>query len=294
MTGKEQNQTGSESLSLTTPPIALTIAGFDPSSGAGITADLKTFAAHGLYGISCATALTIQSTQGVRGVVALGAELVAETLACLQEDMTIAGIKIGMLGSAEVAGAVADFLAQTDVARSRIVLDPVLRSSSGAVLLEQAGLRVMRERLLGLVGWVTPNLDELAVLAAPDGVTRNTLPAAAHRLQAMAGGAGNGQLQIVVTGGHLDRPDDYYLEAGEEGGGREGRWIAGERVETSSTHGTGCAFSSALAAQLMQDCCGLEAVIAAKRYVTEALRSAYPVGKGRGPLHHLYRFSKTE
>ena len=268
--------------------IALTIAGFDPSSGAGITADLKTLAAQGLYGVSCATALTVQSTQGVKRTVGVDPGVVAETLACLAEDMEIAGIKIGMMGTAEVASAVAEFLMATRVPRSRVVLDPVLRSSSGAALLNQAGLQVMQERLLGLVGWITPNLEELAILtgAGREAATRGTLPDAAHSLRERARCAGNEELNVVVTGGHLERPDDYFLGAEQE----SGVWVRGERVDTTSTHGTGCAFSSALLAELLHGKVGVAAVQGAKQYVSEALGAAYPVGKGRGPMNHLYRF----
>jgi hydroxymethylpyrimidine/phosphomethylpyrimidine kinase len=269
------------------PRIALTIAGLDPSSGAGITADLKTFAAHDLYGICCATALTVQSTQGVKRTIAVEGGMVAETLGCLAEDMEIDGVKIGMLGTGDVANAVVEFLLHVKVPRSCVVLDPVLRSSSGAVLLDEAGLRVVQESLLGFIGWVTPNLDELSILAAVGNstATRETLPGAAHALREKARHFGNEELNVVVTGGHLERPDDYFLEAKRE----SGVWVGGERVETTSTHGTGCAFSSALLAQLLHGKVGVAAVSGAKQYVTEALRDAYPVGKGHGPMNHLYR-----
>jgi hydroxymethylpyrimidine/phosphomethylpyrimidine kinase len=264
-------------------PIVLTIAGFDPSSGAGITADLKTFAAHDLYGVSCITGLTIQSTQGVRRVVPLDPGLVSETLAYLAEDMAIAGIKIGMLASAPILHAVADFLAQRTVPRRHIVLDPVIRSSSGVPLLEEAGVHAIRERLLGQVGWITPNVAELAVLAGADTVSRESILAAARELRRASERAGNRELYIVATGGDLDQPDDFLLEPDGEGA-----WIEGTLVETTSTHGTGCAFSSALLSLLVQGCTGAAAVSGAKRYVAEALAAAYPVGQGRGPMDHFY------
>src|SRR5271168_1228465 len=137
-------------------PIALTIAGFDPSSGAGITADLKTFSAFGIYGVACISALTVQSTLGVRAVEPLPAVLVRQTLQCLAEDVEPSGIKIGMLGSSLVASEVASFLAARSgtIARERVVLDPVLRSSSGAHLLDLDGVGVLREMLLPRVGWI--------------------------------------------------------------------------------------------------------------------------------------------
>jgi hydroxymethylpyrimidine/phosphomethylpyrimidine kinase len=268
------------------PPVGLTIAGFDPGSGAGITADLKTFAAHGIYGVACISALTVQSTLGVRAVEPLSAMLVRQTLECLAEDVSLSGIKIGMLGSSAVVREVSSFLtAQSGtIPRERIVLDPVLRSTSGTALIDRDGLRVIREELLPRVGWITPNVDELAVLAGgiPD---REEVPAAAARLQAIAARLGNDALNVVVTGGHLSRPDDFLLTASGAG-----NWLAGEKIITNATHGTGCAFSSALLCELISGRSPEEAVAAAKAYVTEALRSAYPIGKGKGPMNHLFPF----
>jgi hydroxymethylpyrimidine/phosphomethylpyrimidine kinase len=263
-------------------PIALTIAGFDPSSGAGVTADLKAFAAHGIYGVACISALTVQSTLGVRSMEPLTPELVRQTLDCLAEDVSFAGVKIGMLGSSGVAREVASFLrART---QDRIVLDPVLSSSSGAPLIDPDGVRVIRQELLPRVGWITPNLDELAILT--DGpVTREEVVSAALRLKQIAARGGNEELNVVVTGGHLNRPDDFLLTA--EG---EQTWLQGEKIETSATHGTGCAFSSALLSALISGHEGVDAVAAAKVYVTEALRAAYPVGKGKGPMNHFFKF----
>src|ERR1700722_16811528 len=149
-----------------TKPVALTIAGFDPGSGAGITADLKTFAAHGIYGVACITALTVQSTLGVRAVEPLSVSLVRQTLDCLAEDVSLSGVKIGMLGSSAVAGEVVSFLTaqSANLARERIVLDPVLRSTSGTPLIDVNGVRIIREKLLHRVGWITPNTQELAIL----------------------------------------------------------------------------------------------------------------------------------
>ena len=267
-------------------PVALTIAGFDPGSGAGITADLKTFSAHGIYGVACISAMTVQSTLGVRAVEPLPAMLVRQTLECLAEDVSFSGVKIGMLGSSAVVCEVSSFLtAQAGrIARERIVLDPVLRSTSGAALIDRDGLRVIREELLRRVGWITPNVDELDLLAGGSS-GREQVPAAAARLQAMAAQLGNDALNVVVTGGHLDRPDDFLLTASGEG-----NWLAGEKIVTNATHGTGCAFSSALLCGLISGLSPREAAAAAKAYVTEALRSAYPVGKGKGPMNHLFPF----
>jgi hydroxymethylpyrimidine/phosphomethylpyrimidine kinase len=269
-----------------TRPVALTIAGFDPGSGAGITADLKTFSAHGIYGVACISALTVQSTLGVRAVEPLSVALVRQTLECLAEDISLAGVKIGMLGSSAVAGEVASFLtAQSgNLARERIVLDPVLRSTSGTPLIDLNGIRIIREELLHRVGWITPNTHELAILIGEDSIGREQVPAAAVLLREMAGRSGNQDLNVVVTGGHLGRPDDFLLTAAGDQ-----VWLPGERIDTNSTHGTGCAFSSALLCELISGLRPSDAAAAAKAYVTEALRSAYPVGKGKGPMNHLFR-----
>jgi hydroxymethylpyrimidine/phosphomethylpyrimidine kinase len=266
----------------------LTIAGFDPSSGAGVTADLKVFAAHGLYGMACVTALTVQSTLGVRRVEPVAVATIHDTLDALREDVAFAGIKIGMLGTAGAVEAVAEFLRQGGPGRERVVLDPVLRSSSGRELLESAGVAALMRDLIGAVGWITPNLDELAVLTALTVGGREDVPAAAVRLKEMAAAAGNPRLTVLVTGGHMEKPDDYLLS-----GDGTGHWLRGQRVETTSTHGTGCALSSALLSRLVLGGAtgdnGLEAAIQAKRYVTGALKAAYPVGKGRGSMNHLFR-----
>jgi hydroxymethylpyrimidine/phosphomethylpyrimidine kinase len=267
-----------------TTSVALTIAGFDPGSGAGVTADLKTFAAHGIYGVACISALTVQSTQGVRAVEPLSPGLVRATLDCLVEDVALSGVKIGMLGTSAVAAEVASFLrAQSGkIPRERIVLDPVLRSTSGTPLIDANGLRIIRDELLHCVGWITPNIHELAILAGEDSETfgRDLFPAATARLK-----QGNAELGVVVTGGHLDQPDDFlFSPSGEQ------TWLPGEKVVTNSTHGTGCAFSTAMLCGLVSGLNPKDAVASAKAYVTEALRSAYPIGKGKGPMNHLFRF----
>ena len=265
-------------------PVLLTIAGFDPSSGAGITADLKVFAASGVFGVSCITALTVQSTQGVRRVEALSGPLITATLDCLHDDFRIAGVKIGMLATKDNVSAAAEYLGRSGLARDRIVLDPVLVSSSGASLLEGTGIVCLRERLLPRVGWITPNLDELAVLTGKPSVSREQIPDAADRLREIAAQHGNPELNVLVTGGHLERPDDYLLSCDSAAG----MWISGERIETSATHGTGCALSSALLCGLLDGRSKRDAVTSAKRYVEESMRRAYKVGKGRGPMHHLH------
>jgi hydroxymethylpyrimidine/phosphomethylpyrimidine kinase len=263
------------------PRVVFTIAGFDPSSGAGASADLKTIAALGGYGVACLTALTVQSTLGVRRTESLPGWLVRETLSTLAEDTPPTAIKIGMLHTAEAAEAVAEFLASCrDVPT---VLDPVLRSSSGTELLEADGLAVMRQRILPLVGWVTPNLAEAAALSGRQVGGIEDVPEAAAELQRLYP-----QLNVVVTGGHLTKPDDYLLSSGGAG-----VWIRGEKIETKSTHGTGCAFSTALAVNLAHGADPERAVRAAKDYVTGALRHSPGIGHGRGPLGHFWCFGTS-
>jgi hydroxymethylpyrimidine/phosphomethylpyrimidine kinase len=265
--------------------VVLSIAGFDPSSGAGVTADLKVFAAHGLFGMSCITALTVQSTMGVRAIEPVSRATVVATLQMLDEDVAFAGIKIGMLATADISEAVADFL--DTLPGVPIVLDPVIRSSSGCELLDAAGIRVMREKLLRRVSWATPNLDELAILAGVKVDLRADVPGAAKRLQQIAQDGGNEGLNVLVTGGHLDRPDDYVLTS--EG---DAMWIPGQLVETKATHGTGCALSSALLCRIVAGDSGPSAASTAKEYVTTALRAAYPIGRGKGPMNHLFRLDE--
>lgn len=182
------------------PPVVLTIAGFDPSSGAGITADIKTIAAHDCYGVSCITALTVQSTQGVRRVEVVDVKVVADTLRGLVSDLVVEAVHIGMLGDESVVRAVADFLAETRL--PHVVLDPILKSSSGADLLDAAGTRLLIERLLPLAELVTPNLDEAGALTGMTVTNLEEMRSAAARLHSL--GAEN----VVVTGGHLEKAID--------------------------------------------------------------------------------------
>lgn len=260
------------------PAIAWTIAGFDPSSGAGVTADLQTFAAHGLFGCSAITALTVQTTLGVFGVEPVSPDVLLRTLERLDEDLPAAGIKIGMLGSAEIAGVVGRFFADRSGQRPVVVLDPVLRSSSGRTLYPDAALRVLREELLPHVDWITPNWAELSVLAGTE--VRDGAEASAA-LEAV--GQAFPRLGIVATGGDQENPDDLVRLVS----GRVLRF-AGEHVETTSTHGTGCAFSSALLCELVRGAEAERAVPMAKRFVEGALRAAPGVGGGRGPMDLLW------
>ncbi|MFY9647483.1 MAG: bifunctional hydroxymethylpyrimidine kinase/phosphomethylpyrimidine kinase [Terriglobales bacterium] len=265
-----------------TPPVILTIAGFDPSSGAGITADLKTIAAHECYGAACITALTVQSTRGVRRVEGVDPGVVAETLHELVSDLIVEAVHIGMLGNGGVVEAVASFL---DAARlSHIVLDPILKSSSGADLLDAKGVRLLSERLIPLAEVVTPNLEEASALTGLAVTNLDQMREAAARLHSM--GAAN----VVITGGHLDKAID--LLSFTTARGTEQEVFKAERLRSNSTHGTGCAFASALACHLALGRGLPEAVLLSKVYVSAAIANAYPLGHGVGPLHHLYRMSQ--
>lgn len=265
------------------PPIVLTIAGFDPSSGAGVTADIKTIAAQGCYGVACITALTVQSTAGVRRAEPVSANLVSETLDELARDVTIAAVHIGMLADHKVAAAVAHFL-ETHTPPN-VVLDPVLRSSSGAVLLEPKGAAILLERLLPLATVVTPNIDEAAHLTGLPVTNPTEMRAAALHLH--QAGAPN----VVITGGHLDRAIDV-LGFKTPQGNFDFEVFQSPRLATTSTHGTGCAFATALACHLAQGRSLPEAVLLTKAYVAAAIANAHPLGKGHGPVHHLYRMQE--
>jgi hydroxymethylpyrimidine/phosphomethylpyrimidine kinase len=262
-----------------TPQVVLTIAGFDPSSGAGITADIKTIAAHHLYGMSCITSLTVQSTQGVQRVQAIDSEIVLGTLECLLKDVRPVAVKIGMLGSGEVARIVANWLREHRP--SNVVLDPVLRSSSGTDLLDSAGIEVLKAELLSLADVVTPNLDEASILTSRAVANVKEMKAAAVHLQRL------GARNIVIKGGHMLEPTDLLAETTPQHS-LLFREYPGERIDTPNTHGTGCAFSTALACNLGVGMAMIEAVGSAKQYVAQALRESYAVGKGPGPVNHLF------
>jgi hydroxymethylpyrimidine/phosphomethylpyrimidine kinase len=261
------------------PPVVLSIAGFDPSSGAGVTADIKTIAAHGCYGVACITALTVQSTAGVRRVQAVEPALVTETLEELAADLEIAAIHIGMLGSEKVVRAVADFLEHRDL--ENIVLDPVLTSSSGAGLVDAPGVRVMLERLLPLAAVVTPNVDEASSLTALPVTNVEQMRTAAAKLHSMGAAA------AVITGGHLEKAIDLLSFTTKRG--IEQEIFKSDRQRSTSTHGTGCAFATAVTCHLAQGRGLPEAVLLAKAYVSAAIVHAQPIGRGTGPVHHLYR-----
>jgi hydroxymethylpyrimidine kinase/phosphomethylpyrimidine kinase len=257
-----------------TPPVALTVAGSDSGGGAGIQADLKAFAAQRCYGASVITAVTAQNTLGVTDVHAVPAPVVASQLDAVLADLPVAGVKTGMLGSAEVADAVAARARAGDL--PNLVVDPVLVSTSGHTL----GVVGAIERLLPYALVVTPNLAEAAALVGKPVTTPDEMGEAAAAL------AAGGPRYVVVTGGDL-REGDEAIDAmwTDEGV----RFLRGPRVPTRNTHGSGCTFSAAIAAQLA---CGVpvpKAVELAKSYVARALAggAGWRVGAGFGPLDHF-------
>ena len=238
------------------------------------------FAAHGLFGTSCITALTVQSTTGVRETHPVAAPIINATLRCLHEDLEPSGIKIGMLMTADAISAVADYLESIREAglRTPVVLDPVLRSSSGKDLLSPGAMPMLRDRLLPLVDWITPNLAELELLTGSMKLTPDDIPEGARKLQALGS-----NLNVIVTCGGMHPPNDLLLVSRADG-----EWLPGEHIETKATHGTGCTFSSALLSGLVQGRRPYESAILAKQYIAQAMRSANPLGSGNGPLNHLW------
>lgn len=265
------------------PPVVLTIAGFDPSSGAGVTADIKTISAHGCYGVACVTAMTVQSTSGVLRVEPVDPVLVTDTLEELASDIPIAAVHIGMLGTAKVARAVAEFLSRRPGKDKlpNIVLDPILKSSSGADLLDAPGTKVLIEKLISLADVITPNVDEAAALTGLKVTDLDQMKEAVAKLHELGSSA------VVITGGHLEKAID--LLSFRTKNGVEQEVFKAERQRSNSTHGTGCAFATALACHLALDRGIAEATLLAKTYVSAAIAAGHPLGRGTGPVHHLYR-----
>ena len=267
------------------PPVALSIAGSDPSGGAGIQADLKTFSALGAYGTTAITALTAQNTRGVTGVHVVPPDFVAQQLATLAEDVRIDAIKIGMLATAQLAGVVGDFLSEQ--ARSArppyVVLDPVMVATSGDRLLDESAVAAVRE-LLPLADLVTPNVAEAAVLLDTEPARDlDALAAQAHALVAA------GARRVLAKGGH-GMPDATDVLADETAEAGAIVTFVGRRVDTQNTHGTGCSLSSALAAMRPQRDSWPATIRDAKDWLTGALAAAdtLDIGSGHGPVHHFY------
>ncbi|MGH7477480.1 MAG: bifunctional hydroxymethylpyrimidine kinase/phosphomethylpyrimidine kinase [Longimicrobiales bacterium] len=257
------------------PPLALTIAGSDSGGGAGIQADLKTFHALGVYGTSAITAITAQNTLGVRAVHAVPLEIVRAQIAAVAEDLPPRACKTGMLATAELVVAVADAI--RDHRLPNFVLDPVMVATSGDRLLDRDAERTVLRELVPLCTLVTPNLDEAAILTGQRPSRPRELRSVAEALLEAGAGA------VLVKGGHLpgDEVVDLYFD------GQEERVWRRPRLATSSTHGTGCTLSAAVAAGLAHGRPLLAAVGDALDFVQRALESAPGLGAGHGPLNHF-------
>ena len=261
----------------------LSIAGSDPSGGAGIQADLKAFSARGVYGMAVLTALTAQNTQGVSGVHLVPPQFVADQINAVFADVRVDAVKIGMIANAGIADAVAAALA--DHRDIPIVIDPVMIAKGGAALLAPEAVDVLTRRLLPLATLLTPNLPEAAALLHQSVATnRAEMAEQAERLRAL------GPAAVLVKGGHLDSdesPDVLATAAGLH-------WFEARRVPTKNTHGTGCTLSSALAAELAKGASVQEAVAIAKDYLADAVAAAgnLTVGSGHGPVQHFHALWK--
>ncbi|MFT4784679.1 MAG: hydroxymethylpyrimidine/phosphomethylpyrimidine kinase [Paracoccaceae bacterium] len=257
---------------------ALSIAGSDPSGGAGIQADLKTFSARGVYGMAALTALTAQNTTGVSGVHLVPAAFVAQQIHDVFADLPVGAVKVGMIAVAEIAEAVAAVLEGCD---SPIVLDPVMIAKGGHPLLAQSAVVALRRRLLPLADVLTPNLPEAAaLLEQPVAHDRATMAEQGRALLAL------GPKAVLMKGGHLeadDSPDALITREGVT-------WYAAPRTATQNTHGTGCTLSAALAAELAKGRPLKEAVDIAKSYLGGAIAAAdsLTLGAGHGPIHHFH------
>lgn len=263
----------------------LSIAGSDPSGGAGIQADLKAISACGCYGMAALTALTAQNTTGVSGVHLVPPGFVADQIAAVLADIRTDAVKIGMIATGAIAGAVAVALSGYG---GPVVLDPVMVAKGGAALLDPEAVAALRGQLVPRAAVLTPNLPEAAaLLGTAPAATRAAMAEQAAALLALGPGA------VLLKGGHLDREDSPDLLATPEAL----HWVEGARVPTRNTHGTGCTLSAALAAFLARGLPLPEAVARAKAYVAGAIAAAdrLDVGRGHGPTHHFHAlWTETE
>jgi hydroxymethylpyrimidine/phosphomethylpyrimidine kinase len=260
---------------------ALTIAGSDSGGGAGIQADLKTFAAHGVYGMSAITAVTAQNTVGVTHVQEIDPIVVAAQIEAVAGDIGVDAVKTGMLASAAIAEAVADAIAVR--ALPHLVVDPVMVSKSGASLLTESAVPVLVRHLLPLAEVVTPNLPEAARLAGRPVGTLEERREAANRI------ADLGPRIVVIKGGHAEGDEVVDLVYD----GQRVHELRGPRILTTSTHGTGCTLSAAIAAGLALGKPPLEAITAAREYLMAAIKAAPGLGRGAGPLEHFPQFERA-
>jgi hydroxymethylpyrimidine/phosphomethylpyrimidine kinase len=256
---------------------ALTIAGSDSGGGAGIQADLKTFAAHRVYGTSAITAVTAQNTLGVTMWQALPADLVTAQIEAVAGDIGADAVKIGMLANAAIVEAVAAALLDLDL--PLVVVDPVMVAKGGDRLLEEDAVAALRAELLPRAHIVTPNLSEAEVLAGMTIRTLADMRTAATRI------LGLGPRVVLVKGGHLDGPESVDVACSA----RDSFEVRMPRIDTRSTHGTGCTLSSAIAANLAHGLDDRAAIVQAREYLDGAMRHAPDVGRGHGPLEHFWR-----
>ncbi|HWP58918.1 MAG TPA: bifunctional hydroxymethylpyrimidine kinase/phosphomethylpyrimidine kinase [Candidatus Acidoferrales bacterium] len=258
---------------------ALTIAGSDSGAGAGIQADLKTFAAIGVYGASVITAITAQNTQRVTKVLELPPAMVAAQIDAVAQDLKIGAVKTGMIANAAIIEVVAAKIRQYRL--SNLVVDPVMVAKSGDRLLRKNAIAALRAELLPLAAVATPNLAEAEELTGLKLRNEEAIREAAKRILDM------GVHSVIIKGGHRRGPavDVFY-------DGKKFLPLKAPRIRTRHTHGTGCTFSAAIAAHLARGLDLERAVVLAKRYITEAIKSAFPIGSGHSPVHHFYQFWK--
>jgi hydroxymethylpyrimidine/phosphomethylpyrimidine kinase len=257
-------------------PIALTIAGSDSSGGAGIQADLKTFQALGIFGMSAVTAVTVQNTQQVYAIQEIEPGIVHDQIVCLFEDTPVDAVKIGMVASVELIEAIAAALGKVNL--PPVVLDPVMISKSGYPLLKEQARQALVEKLFPLADVVTPNIHEAQALLGGTIDSVEQMESAARRIARL------GARKVVVKGGHLGgaQATDVAYD------GSACRQFSSARIATTNTHGTGCTFSAAIAALLARKTPFFQAVQKAKAYVDGAIAHALPIGKGHGPTHHFF------
>jgi hydroxymethylpyrimidine/phosphomethylpyrimidine kinase len=256
---------------------ALTIAGSDSGGGAGIQADLKTFAAHGVYGTCALTAVTAQNTLGVTAWEPVSPGLVRGQIEAIVRDMGADAVKIGMLANSDIVEVVADALRAFGM--KNVVLDPVMIAKGGDRLLEPSAVEAIASRLLPLADVVTPNAPEAEVLAGISIESRSEMEEAGRRILS------RGPRVVVVKGGHMEGPESVDLAVTADGTFE----LRGQRFDTTSTHGTGCTLASAIAANLALGRPLREALSLAREYVEGAIRNAPAIGAGHGPLNHFWR-----
>jgi hydroxymethylpyrimidine kinase/phosphomethylpyrimidine kinase len=255
--------------------VVLTIAGFDPSGGAGVLADIKAIAAHGCFGAAAITSLTYQNTQAVYGAAHQSAEVVRAQIEPVLADFEVAAVKTGMLPTREVIALVAELIAKHRL--PNFVLDPVIRSTSGFDLIDDAALTALREWLFPLADLVTPNMAEAERLTGLRVTNLLEMKIATHFIKEQTRGA------VLIKGGHL--PDEAIDVLYDGSDGYE--LFRAPRIETRNTHGTGCTLSAAIAAQLARGATLTDAIIQAKNYLSQALFTAPGLGSGHGPLNHF-------